>query len=259
EPRMVLGFHNGRNRGWKKAEVVFGAGRIYAGMPGTGSGAAHDGARRGGDSDVAGSEARRAGSGSFGQRARVHRASSATLAGCAESRAVVYCSGQSVGERLQRVVQQPDEGGVCGPRAVRIADGGEGFGSGIQALLESGAVAQRDRIQDAGGIRRRTWAGLRYAPSAPSSITTPTDSHKHWFIKRGQATRRSRPRGREHSRDRQAQRLRKPAVLPASPVAPHTRQHFLPLRGLILLGLPSSAHSRTASDTPSLPLPALTL
>src|SRR5208283_2283554 len=170
------------------AEVVFGAGRIYAGMPGTGSGAAHDGARRGGDSDVAGSEARRAGSGSFGQRARVHRASSATLAGCAESRAVVYCSGQSVGERLQRVVQQPDEGGVCGPRAVRIADGGEGFGSGIQALLESGAVAQRDRIQDAGGIRRRTWAGLRYAPSAPSSITTPTDSHKHWYIKRGQAT-----------------------------------------------------------------------
>src|SRR5208283_308824 len=188
EPRVVLGFHNGRNRGWKKAEVVFGAGRIYAGMPGTGSGAAHDGARRGGDSDVAGSEARRAGSGSFGQRARVHRASSATLAGCAESRAVVYCSGQSVGERLQRVVQQPDEGGVCGPRAVRIADGGEGFGSGIQALLESGAVAQRDRIQDAGGIRRRTWAGLRYAPSAPSSITTQTDSHKHLYIKRGQAS-----------------------------------------------------------------------
>ncbi|MGB8494245.1 MAG: diguanylate cyclase, partial [Candidatus Acidiferrum sp.] len=33
-----------------------------------------------------------------------------------------------------------------------------------------------------------TWAGLRNAPSAPSSITTPTDSHKHWYIKRGQAT-----------------------------------------------------------------------
>ncbi|MGB0034525.1 MAG: ATP-binding protein, partial [Candidatus Acidiferrales bacterium] len=44
-------------------------------------------------------------------------------------------------------------------------------------------------MQDAGRIRRRTWAGLRYAPSAPSSITTPTDSHKHWYIKRGQITR----------------------------------------------------------------------
>jgi len=76
------------------------------------------------------------------------------MAGGVESRAVVYCTGQSVGERLQRIVQQPDEGGVCGPGAVRIADGGEGFGSGIQALLESGAVAQGDRIQDASGIRR---------------------------------------------------------------------------------------------------------
>ena len=187
ESRMVLGFHDGRNSGWKKAEVVFGAGRIHARMPGAGSGAADDGARRGGNSDVAGGEARRARSGSFGQRAGVHRASGATMAGCAESRTVVYCTGQSVGKRLQRIVQQPDEGGVCGSRAVRIAAGGQGFGSGIQAVLESGAVAQRDRIQDAGGIRRRTWAGLRYAPSAPSSITTPTDSHKHWYIKRGQA------------------------------------------------------------------------
>ena len=65
--------------------------------------------------------------------------------------------------------------------------GGQGFGSGIQAVLESGTVAQRDRVQDAGGIRRRTWAGLRYAPSAPSSINTTTNSHKHWYIKRGQA------------------------------------------------------------------------
>src|SRR5271157_1724164 len=137
---------------------------------------------------MVGGEAWRARSGSFRQWAGVHRASGATMAGCAESRTVVYCPGQSVGERLQRIVQQPDEGGVCGPRAVRIVDGGKGFGSGIQALLESGAAAQRDRVQDAGGIRRRTWAGLRYAPSAPSSITTPNDSHKHWHIKRGQTT-----------------------------------------------------------------------
>lgn len=34
-----------------------------------------------------------------------------------------------------------------------------------------------------------TWAGLRYAASAPSSITTPTNSHRHWYIKRGQITR----------------------------------------------------------------------
>jgi transposase InsO family protein len=69
----------------------------------------------------------------------------------------------------------------------RFAPGGKSFGSGVQAVLESGAVAQRDRIPDAGGIRRCTWAGLRYAPSAPSSINTTTHSHKHWYIKRGQA------------------------------------------------------------------------
>src|SRR5262245_20919951 len=100
-----------------------------------------------------------------------------------ENRAVVYCTRQSVGERLQRVVQQPDEGGVCRPGNVRFIAGGEGFGSGIQAVLESGEVAQRDRVQDAGRIRRRTWVGLRYAPSAPSSITTPNGSHKHRYIK----------------------------------------------------------------------------
>src|SRR6202166_4301764 len=109
------------------------------------------------------------------------------MVGCAECRTVVYCPGQSVGERLQRIVQQPDEGGVCGPGSFRFVAGGETFGSGVQAVLESGAVAQRDRIQDTGRIRRRTWAGLRYAPSAPSSINTTTDSHKHWYIKWGQA------------------------------------------------------------------------
>src|SRR5713101_4507504 len=109
------------------------------------------------------------------------------MVGGAEGRVVVYCPGQSVGERLQRIVQQPDEGGVCGPGSFRFVAGGEGFGSGIPAVLESGEVAQRDRVQNAGRIRRRTWAGLRYAPSAPSSITKPTDSHKHWYIKRGQA------------------------------------------------------------------------
>ena len=183
---MVLGFHNGRNRGRKKAEVVFGAGRIYAGMSGAGSGAADDGARRAGNSDEAGSAAWNAASDSLGQRAGVHCASGRAMAGGAESRAVVYCPGQSVGERLQRIVQQPDEGGVRGPGSIRFAPGGKSFGCGVQAVLESGAVAQRDRIPDAGGIRRRTWAGLRYAPSAPSSITTPTNSHKHWYIKRGQ-------------------------------------------------------------------------
>src|SRR5260370_34954981 len=85
------------------------------------------------------------------------------------------------------MVQQPHEGGVCGPGSFRFVTGGQGFGSGIPAVLESGEVAQRDRVQNAGRIRRRTWAGLRYAPSAPSSITKPTDSHKHWYIKRGQA------------------------------------------------------------------------
>src|SRR6266851_2583211 len=109
------------------------------------------------------------------------------MVGGAEGRVVVYCPGQSVGERLQRIVQQPDEGGVCGPGSFRFVAGGQGFGSGIPAVLESGEVAQRDRVQNAGRIRRRTWAGLRYAPSAPSSITKPTDSHKHWYIKRGQA------------------------------------------------------------------------
>src|SRR5216683_1975941 len=118
ESRVVLGFHDGRDFGGKKAEVVFGDGRVHAGVSGAGSGTEDDGARRGGDSDVA---------------------------------------------------------------------GGKGFGSGIPAVLESGEVAQRDRVQNAGRIRRRTWAGLRYAPSAPSSITKPTDSHKHWYIKRGQA------------------------------------------------------------------------
>src|SRR5229473_2210925 len=110
------------------------------------------------------------------------------MVGGAEGRVVVYCPGQSVGERLQRIVQQPHEGGVCGPGSFRFVTGGQGFGSGIPAVLESGEVAQRDRVQNAGRIRRRTWAGLRYAPSAPSSITKPTDSHKHWYIKRGQAT-----------------------------------------------------------------------
>src|SRR5229473_4631490 len=110
------------------------------------------------------------------------------MVGGAEGRVVVYCPGQSVGERLQRIVQQPDEGRVCGPGSFRFVAGGEGFGRGIPAVLESGEVAQRDRVQNAGRIRRRTWAGLRYAPSAPSSITKPTDSHKHWYIKRGQAT-----------------------------------------------------------------------
>src|SRR6266851_6964219 len=113
------------------------------------------------------------------------------MVGGAEGRVVVYCPGQSVGERLQRIVQQPDEGGVCGPGSFRFVAGGEGFGSGIPAVLESGEVAQRDRVQDAGRIRCRTWAGLRYAPSAPSSITKPTDSHKHWYIKRGQAIKAS--------------------------------------------------------------------
>src|SRR6267378_4507599 len=111
------------------------------------------------------------------------------MVGGAEGRVVVYCPGQSVGERLQRIVQQPHEGGVCGPGSFRFVTGGQGFGSGIPAVLESGEVAQRDRVQNAGRIRRRTWAGLRYAPSAPSSITKPTDSHKHWYIKRGQANR----------------------------------------------------------------------
>src|SRR6266446_4698794 len=110
------------------------------------------------------------------------------MVGGAEGGVVVYCPGQSVGERLQRIVQQPHEGGVCGPGSFRFVTGGQGFGSGIPAVLESGEVAQRDRVQNAGRIRRRTWAGLRYAPSAPSSITKPTDSHKHWYIKRGQAT-----------------------------------------------------------------------
>src|SRR5713226_1132860 len=110
------------------------------------------------------------------------------MVGGAEGRVVVYCPGQSVGERLQRIVQQPHEGGVCGPGSFRFVTGGQGFGSGIPAVLESGEVAQRDRVQNAGRIRRRTWAGLRYAPSAPSSITKPTDSHKHWYIKRGQAS-----------------------------------------------------------------------
>src|SRR6266851_6934302 len=113
------------------------------------------------------------------------------MVGGAEGRVVVYCPGQSVGERLQRIVQQPHEGGVCGPGSFRFVTGGQGFGSGIPAVLESGEVAQRDRVQNAGRIHRRTWAGLRYAPSAPSSITKPTDSHKHWYIKRGQATARS--------------------------------------------------------------------
>src|SRR6266481_3707623 len=36
------------------------------------------------------------------------------MVGGAEGRVVVYCPGQSVGERLQRIVQQPHEGGVCG-------------------------------------------------------------------------------------------------------------------------------------------------
>src|SRR6266446_2755600 len=110
------------------------------------------------------------------------------MVGGAEGGVVVYCPGQSVGERLQRIVQQPHEGGVCGPGSFRFVTGGQGFGSGIPAVLESGEVAQRDRVQNAGRIRRRTWAGLRYAPSAPSSITKPTDSHKHWYIKRGQAS-----------------------------------------------------------------------
>src|SRR6266849_4102953 len=184
---MVLGFHDGRDGGRKKTEVVFGDGRIYARMPGAGGGAADDGARRGGDPDVAGSQARRARSDSFGQRAGVHRASGREMADCAERRAVVYCPGQSVGERLQRIVQQPDEGGVCGSRNIRLAAGGKTFGSGVPEVLESGAVAQRDRVQDAGRIRRRTWAGLRFAPSAPSSINTTTDSHKDWYIKWGQA------------------------------------------------------------------------
>src|SRR5258708_26069172 len=75
---------------------------------------------------------------------------------------------------------------------VRFVAGGQSVGSGIPAVLESGAVAQRNRVPHAGGIRRRTGAGLRsgYAlpPSAPSSFTTPTDSHKHWYIKGGQIT-----------------------------------------------------------------------
>ena len=63
-----------------------------------------------------------------------------TRPGCA----VVYCTGQSVGERLQRIVQPPDESGVCGPGGFRFAHGGKSFGSGIQAVLESGALTQWD-------------------------------------------------------------------------------------------------------------------
>ena len=71
EPRVVLGFHDGRDFGWKKAEVVFGGGRIHAGVFGTGSGAADESEGCGDDPDVAGSEARQAGSDSLGQRAGV--------------------------------------------------------------------------------------------------------------------------------------------------------------------------------------------
>src|SRR5258708_952461 len=133
------------------------------------------------------------------------------MVGGAESRVVVYCPGQSVGERLQRIVQQPHEGGVCGPGSFRFVTGGQGFGSGIPAVLESGEVAQRDRVQNAGRIRRRTWAGLRYAPSAPSSITKPTNSHKHWYIKRGQANAIVAQR---HSQDEQQ------AYAVSDPIAP---------------------------------------
>ncbi len=80
--------------------MVFGGGRVHAGMFGAGSGAAHDGTRRGEDIDVAGSAARNTRSNSFRQRAGVHRASGREMAGVAEGRAVVYCTGQSVGERV---------------------------------------------------------------------------------------------------------------------------------------------------------------
>src|SRR5271165_3773466 len=117
-------------------------------------------------------------------------------------RIVVYCPGQSVGKRLQRIVQQPDEGGVCGPGNFRLIVGGQSFGSGVSTVLESGAVTQRDRVPDAGRIRRRTWAGLRFAPSAPSSINTTTDSHKHWYIKGGQDNPRSHQQFGERSAHR---------------------------------------------------------
>src|SRR5258708_30583093 len=109
------------------------------------------------------------------------------MVGGAEGRVVVYCPGQSVGERLQRIVQQPDEGGVCGPGSFRFVAGGEGFGSGIPAVLESGEVAQRDRVQNSGRIRRRTSSALTYAPTPPSSITKATHSHNTWYIKRSEA------------------------------------------------------------------------
>jgi len=84
---------------------------------------------------------------------------------------------------IQRIVQQPDESGVYRPRSFRFALGSQGSGCGIPAVLESGAVAQRDRVPDAGGIRIRTCVGPRFAPSDPSSINTTNDSHKHWQIK----------------------------------------------------------------------------
>jgi len=55
--------------------MVFGDGRIHARVFGAGSGAADEGQRRGGDSDLAGGAARSAGSDSFRQRAGVRGAS----------------------------------------------------------------------------------------------------------------------------------------------------------------------------------------
>ena len=76
-------------------------------------------------------------------RSGIHGEGGARLAGAAGGEDAFYRAGESVGERVHRVVQREIQGRVSGPGDSRHGSGGEGLDSAVEAVLQRGASAQR--------------------------------------------------------------------------------------------------------------------
>ena len=129
--------------------------RVHARVPDDRGAASHHRGRGGVGVEGVDGAARRARARALRQRARVRLLGGARLAQAVEGRAVIHRTGQSVGERVRRVVPRAAARRAAVARGVRHVAGGAGDAGGVAAGVQSGSSARRVGLPGPRGLRGR--------------------------------------------------------------------------------------------------------
>ena len=109
------------------------------------------------------------------------------LAGGGDADAV-HRAGQPVGERVQRVVQQPAAGRAAQRRAVQQREGGGGAVGAASPGLQRGAATQFAGVRRPGGVRSAVRPGEPGQGLVRLNNRSNRNSHTTWTKKRGHLT-----------------------------------------------------------------------